>query len=400
MFTRALLPICFLATGLAVAQCPFKAGSEVSDEDLSAIFTENDSRSCKARQEDCTRLIRNCVSGLSDEPLRISLESARQRFCEGRLRAGCEAGGGGGTGSGGGGSGGDGDDGGGSDESDSDDSGNDWRKWKWKKERGRDRKENGRDGAGRDCSRGYCGNGGNDGNNDNDYDKNVSRPTASNPASQIVSISAPPEMPNPSPSPSSRAAIESLAGAPAPTSTNTPTSETAPAITTPTNFPASTQTTTATASQTSNQGEHEETGAEGHINGHSDRNSTNSTIAANGLAAYRVKWTLFCTDRAKDAIVSAGKDPPRKCNTCDPKEVEKKEEEKGNEECGKRVFEKWPKEFWDLLGVLERVSNGTDRGLKFPQGAKVNGALGNGDLNRGFGLLGTVLGVGSVVWWI
>jgi len=73
------------------------------------------------------------------------------------------------------------------------------------------------------------------------------------------------------------------------------------------------------------------------------------------------------------------------------------------------VLTEWPKEFANLLGMLEGVANGTiekgrggekERGLKFPHSAKASGALGNGDFGRVVRLLGVVLGIGSAVWGI
>lgn len=96
MFIRISLAICFLAASLAATQCLPKRGSKVSDEVISTIFGEGDSRGCEARREDYVSLIQNCVSEPNGEFLRSSSEGAKQRFCEGILGADCEAGGGGG----------------------------------------------------------------------------------------------------------------------------------------------------------------------------------------------------------------------------------------------------------------------------------------------------------------
>lgn len=73
------------------------------------------------------------------------------------------------------------------------------------------------------------------------------------------------------------------------------------------------------------------------------------------------------------------------------------------------MLKKWERDDADLLGMMERAGNGTterggdrekERGLKFPQKTLASGALGNGGLGRIDTLLGVVLGIGSVVWWI
>jgi len=92
MFIRTPLAICLLATSLAAAQCLPKTGSKVSDERISTIFGEGDSRGCEARRGNYASLIQNCVSEPNGELLRSSLEGAKQRFCEGSLGTDCEAG--------------------------------------------------------------------------------------------------------------------------------------------------------------------------------------------------------------------------------------------------------------------------------------------------------------------
>lgn len=85
MFIRTPLAICFLATSLAAAQCLPKTGSKVSDEVISTIFGEGDSRGCEARRGDCVSLIQNSLSEPNGELLRSSSEGAKQRCCGGSL---------------------------------------------------------------------------------------------------------------------------------------------------------------------------------------------------------------------------------------------------------------------------------------------------------------------------
>jgi len=89
----------------------------------------------------------------------------------------------------------------------------------------------------------------------------------------------------------------------------------------------------------------------------------------------------------------------------------KKEEKKVKEllcRCGDKVLTKWPKEFEDLLEMLARVANETEkgrggekeRGLKFRHGEQASSALGSGDFGRIVRLLGMALGIGSALWGI
>ena len=153
----------------------------------------------------------------------------------------------------------------------------------------------------------------------------------------------------------------------------------------------------------------------GNNNNSCDNNSSSNITMVDDsrISFYSGNWTLFCTDKAKDAIRSKEKRPPRGCGPCKPTESMKKAKEKrdrgGRErkrvkqllcKCENKVLTEWPKDFADLLEMLEGVANETKRGLKFKHKTQASGALGSGDFGRIIRLLGMVLGIGSAVWGI
>ncbi|KAG0130005.1 hypothetical protein HOY82DRAFT_563149 [Tuber indicum] len=131
-------------------------------------------------------------------------------------------------------------------------------------------------------------------------------------------------------------------------------------------------------------------------------------------ADYEAKWSLFCSNKAKDTIKLAERDPPsRRCQKCKPRKCRSfkaygwsqnnrsapRKGEEGCFGCRWKLFVEIPSEYGNLLGELEKVANGTakTRGLKFRNRDQRNGAPGNGDLGGVIGILGAALGVGGVI---
>jgi len=410
MFIRTLLAICFLATSLASAQRPPKVRSKISDEGLSAIFGEGDNRGREARKEDCTSLSQNCISGPNDESLRSQLEGAKQRFCGRTPGADREAGCG-----------------------------------------GREAGNGNNDGGGLQRRRNHRGWRNKDGNQgeDEDDDRDEPSPTSSDPPSQ--SVSTPPRLQTPLPSKNPSLSLESKQAkvcALAPTPTNAPMapclgsppllanppgqatpspppSSAASAITSTTTtqpiIPLQTTTTTVLSAFCPNKNNDD--------NYNTNSSSYNTMVDDSKINAYYYRnWTLFCTDKAKDAIRSEKRERPKGCDKCEPREsMKKNQKEKRDKEkqwkkekkekkrvkellcrCGDKVLTKWPKEFEDLLEMLAGVANETEkgrgvekeRGLKFGHGEQASGALGSGDFGRIVRLLGMALGIGSALWGI
>jgi len=404
MFIRTLLAICFLATSLASAQRPPKVRSKISDEGLSAIFGEGDNRGREARKEDCTSLAQNCISGPNDESLRSQLEGAKQRFCGRTLGADCEAGDGGG-------------------EAGNNDGG------------GLERRRNHRGWRNKDWNQG-------EGEDDRDEPSSTSSDLPSQRVSTLPLLQTPLPSKNPSPRlESKQAKVCALAPTPtnapmAPCLSSPPLLANPPGQATPPPPPPSaastitsttttqpiislqTTTTTVLSAFCPNKNNDDD---------YNTNSSSNITMADDSIIStyYYRNWTLFCTDKTKDAIRSEKRERPKGCDKCEPRESMKKwKKEKRDKEkkwkkekkkvkellcrCGDKVLTKWPKEFEDLLEMLAGVANETEkgravekeRGLKFGHGEQASGALGSGDFGRIVRLLGMALGIGSALWVI